>query len=177
MLHALRLPPRAASDAPETVPAIFRRGRKVLAGKLIVAVISGGAALRALFGFLPLFLAFAVRSHHVPNTILGPSLPGAGALAVVAGGLGVGSFLATAIGSRLRIRRPVLVQAVVTVLTAAAGLYALVDFSLLAVALLCLVAASAAGPAKLALDATIQERVPEHSPASAFPHSQTTLMI
>ncbi|HEY2672843.1 MAG TPA: hypothetical protein VGJ07_21050 [Rugosimonospora sp.] len=38
MVFALRLPPRADSEPPETVPAIFRRGAKVLAGKLIVAL-------------------------------------------------------------------------------------------------------------------------------------------
>src|SRR5215468_4206126 len=40
MVYALRLPGRADSDPPETVPRLFvRGGRKVLSGKLIVAVV------------------------------------------------------------------------------------------------------------------------------------------
>jgi hypothetical protein len=178
MVYALRLPGRADSDPPETVPRLFvRGGRKVLSGKLIVAVLTGGALLRALFGFLTLFLAFAVRSHQVPTHIFGFTLSAIGALGVVAGALGAGAFLGNAVGARLRIRRPVLLQAAVTVLTAAAGVYATIDFKLFAVALFCLIASAATGLAKLAVDAAIQERVREQVRASAFAHSETTLMI
>jgi MFS family permease len=178
MVYALRLPGRADSDPPETVPRLFvRGGRKVLSGKLIVAVVTGGALLRALFGFLTLFLAFAVRSHHVPAHIFGFTLSAVGALGVVAGALGVGAFLGNAVGSRLRLRRPVLLQAAATVLTAAAGVYATIDFRLFTVALFCLIASASTGLAKLAVDATIQERVREQVRASAFAHSETTLMI
>jgi MFS family permease len=178
MVYALRLPGRADSDPPETVPRIFvRGGRKVLSGKLIVAVITGGAMLRALLGFLTLFLAFAVRSHQVPAHIFGFKLSAIGALGVVAAGLGAGAFLGNAVGARLRIRRPVLLQAAATVLTAAAGAYATIDFRLFTVALLCLIASASTGLAKLAVDATIQERVREQVRASAFAHSETTLMI
>ena len=45
------------------------------------------------------------------------------------------------------------------------------------VALLCLVTAIVSGIAKLAVDATIQERVPERLRASAFAHSETVLML
>jgi MFS family permease len=177
MVVALRLPPRADSDPPETVPALFRRGRKVLAGKLIRAVLSGGAVLRALFGFLALFMAFSVRSGHIPTTVFGQRLGTAAGLGVIGGALAVGAFLATAVGSRLRIRRPVLLQAGTTVLTAAAGVFAFIHYTLSSVALLCLIASVAAGLAKLAVDATIQERIPEHVRASAFAHSETLLMI
>jgi MFS family permease len=177
MVFALRLPPRADSEPPETVPAIFHRGTKVLAGRLIVTLVSGGAMLRALFGFLTLFLAFGVRTHHVPDTLLGHHLAGAAALAVVAGGLGVGTFLATAIGTRLRIRRPALLQAGVTLLTAAAGLLAVVNYNLLTIALFGLIAAAATGLGKLAVDATIQERIPERVRATAFGRSETVFMI
>jgi hypothetical protein len=178
MVFALRLPGRADSDPPETVPRIFLRGgRKVLSGRLVVAVVAGGALLRALLGFLTVFLAFAARSGQIPGHIVGFSLPPAGRLAVVAGGIGVGSLLGNALGARLRIRRPVLLQAGGIVLTAAVALYAAVDYTLLTVALLCLAATVATGLAKLAVDASIQERVRERVRASAFAHSETTLML
>ena len=45
------------------------------------------------------------------------------------------------------------------------------------VVLLCLVTAIASGLAKLAVDASIQERIPENVRASAFAHSETLLML
>jgi hypothetical protein len=54
---------------------------------------------------------------------------------------------------------------------------AAVQDTLPSVALLCLIAAAAAGLAKLANDAVIQERIDERVRASAFAHSETLLMI
>jgi len=113
----------------------------------------------------------------VPTKVFGQTLGSAAALGVAAAALGGGSLLATALGTRLRIRRPVLVQAGAAVLTTAAALFALIHFSLLSMALLCLIASAGAGLAKLALDASIQERIPEQVRASAFAHSETLLMI
>jgi hypothetical protein len=52
-----------------------------------------------------------------------------------------------------------------------------VKFSLPLVAVLCLVAALISGIAKLAVDASIQERIPERLRASSFAHSETVLML
>jgi hypothetical protein len=177
MVIALRLPPRADSDPPETVPAIFRRGHKALTGRLVFAVLAGSAILRGLYGFLALFLVFAVRSGHLPLAFLGFKVGQAGALGLVAGALGIGSFLATAVGTRLRIHRPALLQAGVLTLIAVLGAFAVLQYDLATVVLFCLGAAIASGLAKLAVDATIQERIAEQVRASAFAHSETVLML
>ncbi|GAA2351026.1 MFS transporter [Dactylosporangium salmoneum] len=181
MVTALRLPPRADSDPPETMPSILRpmgrRGVKVLSGRVVVAALIGGATLRALFGFLTLYLAFAVKAGTVPVRLAAWQLSQQQAIVVVAAALGVGSFLATAIGTRLRIHRPALLQGVGIVLTALVAILAAQRNSLGTIALLCLFTAIASGLAKLALDASIQERVDEHVRASAFAHSETLLMI
>ena len=174
---ALRLPPRADSDPPETVPAIFRRGTKALSGRLVLGTLTGAATLRWTFGFLTLFLAFAVKAKGLPTVLLGTQLGVGGALAVVAVALGVGSFLATAIGTRLHIHRPALLQAGSLFLVAILGAFALVRFNLLTLTLFCLGTAMAAGLSKLAVDAAIQERIPEQVRASAFAHSETVLML
>src|SRR5262249_39947147 len=49
--------------------------------------------------------------------------------------------------------------------------------NLVTLAALCLVTAMASGLAKLAVDATIQERIAERFRASAFAHSETVLML
>lgn len=181
MVTSLRLPPRADSDPPEQVPRVLQRpshrGAKVLSGRLVVGALVGSATLRALYGFLTLFLAFAIKEKALPVG-LGPwRLTEQVAVVVVAAALGVGSFLATAIGTRLRIHRPALLQAVGIVLVAFVALIAADRGSLATVALLCLVTAIASGLAKLAVDASIQERADEQVRASAFAHSETLLMV
>jgi MFS family permease len=181
MVISLRLPPRADSQPPETLPRLFQlpghKGAKVLSGRLVVASLAGSATLRALYGFLTLFLAFTIRAHHAPVTLPGWKLPVATAIGLVATALGLGSFLATAVGTTLRIHRPAVLQAVAVVLAAVAAAIAALHYSLLTVALLCLVTALGSGLAKLTVDAVIQERVPEGVRASAFAHSETLLML
>jgi MFS family permease len=195
---ALKLPPKADSDRPETMPKIFqvpwrhrvdsadhlgaaepsqRQGDRVLSGRLVIATLAGSASLRALYGFLLLFLAFAVREHDLPAVFVGIPLADAAALGLVGGALALGTFLATAIGTGLRIRRPVRLQAFGFGAVAAAGSWAGLHFTLAAVMLFCLVTAIASGLAKLAVDASIQERIPDTVRASAFAHAETLLML
>jgi Major Facilitator Superfamily len=181
MVTALRLPPRADSDPPEAVPRLIQlpghKGAKVLSGRLVVAALVGTVALRMLYGFLTLYLAFAIKEHDLPVDLLGWTLSEQVATVVVVAGLAAGTFLATAIGTRLRIHRPALSQALGLFLTAVAAIVAANRGTLLAVTLLCVVAAAATGLAKLANDAVIQERVDEHVRATAFAHSETLLMV
>jgi hypothetical protein len=185
MVISLRLPPRADSDPPEVVPRLFqlswlRRGQgseKALTGRLVIAALTGAACLRALYGFLLLFLAFAIKARDLPTELFGMKLGVGGALSVFAGALGAGTFLATAVGTRLRIRRPVALQAGGLVLSGALGVLAALRFNLVMISLLCLVTAIVSGLAKLAVDASIQERIDERVRASAFAHSETVLML
>jgi MFS family permease len=184
MVIALRLPPRADSDPPEAVPRPLRamlrlrRGAdRPLSGKLVVATLVGSASLRTLYGFLLLYFAFAIKARGLDTTVLGGDIGTQGAVAVVGGALAVGTFLSTAIGTRLRIRRPLALQSSGLTLTAAVAVLTLIFYNLSMVALLALVTAIFSGIAKLAIDASIQERVSERLRASAFAHSETVLMI
>ena len=184
MVFALRLPPRADSDPPETVPRLlqlpWRRpadAPKVLSGRLVIAAVGGSAGLRALYGFLLLFLAFSIKADDLPTKFVDVTLSDEAALGLVGGALATGTFLATAIGTRLRIRRPLAVQAGMLLVVAVLAVAALLRFSLPMVAALCLVTAIASGLAKLAVDASIQERIPERVRASAFAHAETLLML
>jgi MFS family permease len=181
MVTALRLPPRADSDPPEAVPRPMQRrghkGAKVLSGRIVITMLAGSAMLRALYGFLTLYMAFAIKAHDLPVKLLKWTLSEQVATVVVVAGLGVGTFLATAIGTRLRIHRPAMLQAIGVVLAALTAIVAASRGTLLSVALLCLVAATASGLAKLANDAVIQERIAEPVRASAFAHSETLQMV
>jgi MFS family permease len=184
MVVALRLPPRADSDPPEAVPRPFRTALRLrrgedrpISGRLVVAALIGSASLRCLYGFLLLYFAFAVKAGQLDTHFFGRDVGSQGAVAVIGGALGVGTFLATAIGTRLRIHRPTAVQSSGLTITAGVAVLATIFFNLPMVALLCLVAAVFSGIAKLAIDACIQERVPERMRASAFAHSETLLML
>jgi MFS family permease len=184
MVVALRLPPRADSEPPEAVPrpfrAMLRLGRgtdRPLSGQLVVATLIGSASLRFLYGFLLLFFAFAIKAGQLDTTVFGRDIGSQVAVGVIGGALAVGTFLATAIGTRLRIRRPLALQSSGLTITAGVSVLATIFFTLPMVALLAFVTAVFSGISKLAIDASIQERVPERLRASAFGHSETILMI
>ncbi|MFC0004989.1 MFS transporter [Micromonospora siamensis] len=187
MVIALRLPPKADSEPPERVPRPLRAlrrkdrdrplGRGRPAGRLVIATLIGSASLRGMYGFLLLFLAFAIKSGDLTTDFLGRQLSPQAALGLVGGALAVGGFLATAVGTRLRIHRPTAIQSSSLIIVAGVAVLAAVKFSLPLVAVLCLVTALFSGLAKLAVDASIQERIPERLRASSFAHSETALML
>jgi MFS family permease len=185
MVSALRLPPRADSDPPEAVPRLFRlgllrrvrNGEKVLSGRQVTAAVIGSASFRAIYGFLLLFGAFALKSGELRTDLLGMHVNTGFALGLVGGALAIGAFLASAVGARLRIQRPAALQAGWLIVVSVVGLLATLRFTLLMVSLLALVVAVGNGLSKIAADAAIQERVKERVRASAFAHSETILMI
>ncbi|WP_433373469.1 MFS transporter [Actinoplanes sp. CA-142083] len=184
MVISLRLPPRADSDPPEAVPrpwraalGLGRGGDRPLSGKLVIATLIGSASLRLLYGFLLLFLAFVIMAGQLDTMLLGRDIGNKGAVGLIGGALAVGTFLSTAAGTRLRIRRPLALQSAGLTITAGVAVLSAIFYSLAMLALLALVTAIFSGISKLAIDASIQERVPERLRASAFAHSETVLMI
>jgi MFS family permease len=186
MVLALRLPARADSDPPEAPPRLFqllvlrwsRERDRVLSGRLVIATLIGGLIHRALYGFLLIFFAFTIREPgQLSTSVAGRDLSEGTALGLISGSLVLGTFLAVAAGSRLRIHRPVAVQAVGLVIVASLGAVATLAFTLPVIALLCLAAAISSGLAKLAVDSSIQERIHERLRATAFAHSETLLML
>jgi hypothetical protein len=136
-------------------------------GPVVGEAMRGNAALRAFSGFMLLFLAFLLRADHFRGLSHNDAL-GALAIAVAAGG-----FIGTALGSRLRSRRPHLIVfgmlAVATVTTAACAWF----FGLWAALAVAFVAATAQALAKLALDSTVQHEIGEEIRSSTFAVSET----
>ncbi|GLY05924.1 MFS transporter [Actinoplanes sp. NBRC 101535] len=181
---SLRLPPRADSDPPEEMPrlwrAVFRTGQaaeRPLARPLVMATLIGSSSLRLLYGFLLLFLTFSIMGGQLGTTILGAEVSPSVAVGVVGAALAIGTFLSTAAGTGLRIRRPLALQFSGLVITAGLAVLTTVFLNLVTVTVLALFTAIFSGIAKLAVDASIQERVPETQRATAFAHSETALML
>ena len=136
----------------------------------VVIALQGESALRLLSGLLTIYLAFYVEStQHGFQAAL--------QLAIVIGAAGVGNFLGTAIGTRLRLATP---ETIIVVSTVAAGIGCLLvatvfDIPFAAAGMLL----SAVGNAlsKIALDALIQRDVAETLRSSAFARSETFLQL
>lgn len=150
---------------PQVVPI------KRTVGPRVAHALRQTATLRCWTGFLTLFLAFLLRSHPFGG------LPATVQVGLVAGAAALGGAAGTALGSRLRALPPerILRLALVTVTsTATLGAIAPAVLTLMVVGL---AAGAAAAMGKLALDATIQNDVPDQVRTSAFGRSETVLQL
>ncbi|MEC3994756.1 MFS transporter [Actinacidiphila sp. DG2A-62] len=140
-------------------------------GSSVLHALQGNCGLRALSGFLTMFLAFMLREHHLGG------LSAAMSLGVVGVAAGAGNALGTALGAWLKARGPEVIIAGVLVCALAAATMAAGWFGLVTVATVAAVAGITQALAKLSLDALIQRDVPEEVRTSAFARSETTLQL
>lgn len=140
-------------------------------GASVLHALQGNAGLRALSGFLTMFLAFMLREHP-----LGGLTP-ATSLGVVVVSAGVGNALGTALGSLLKARGPEIIIGAVLICSLSATIAAATWYGLVTVAGAAAVAGISQALAKLSLDALIQRDVPELVRTSAFARSETALQL
>jgi MFS family permease len=138
----------------------------------VVVGLRANTGLRLLSGFLVLYLAFLLREHPLE----GWSDRGTLLLGIVAAAAGAGNLIGIALGNARAIRPE---RGAVVALLLAAVLVVVAAFALTAVtaAVLALVAGLTQGYAKLAVDALIQEEVPDRGRTSAFARSETALQL
>jgi sugar phosphate permease len=123
--------------------------------------------MRALVGFLTIFLAFLLRQH-------GGDLTGLGALAAAAS---IGSAVGIFLGGKLSKRKPEALLVIGLILATVACVGAAIDYATLTALGAALLATMAASMGKLSLDAVIQRDVPESTRNSAFARSETALQL
>ncbi|MGB9376948.1 MAG: MFS transporter [Mycobacteriales bacterium] len=174
---ALRLPARVDSDAGETrlrlmFPHPGRRGLPARAalGRPVIVAMRSSAALRALSGFLVMFLAFLLRTDDV-------GARGNAALGAVVAAAAIGSFSGTALGARARLQHPHIIQLVSLAVAALACFVAVILPGLAPAVGLAVAAGVTNSLAKLALDSVVQHEVPESVRSSAFARSETLLQL
>ncbi len=157
---------RAPSPAAAAVSA--QQGTRVrrILGELPAALRSA-ASLRALVGFLTLFLAFRIREDG----------GGLGSIALLGLAAGVGSAIGVFIGGRVKQSKPEAL--IVTGLVVALGttIAAALLYSIVAGLVAALVVTMAGSMSKLGLDAVIQRDVAEDTRNSAFARSETVLQL
>ncbi|MFD7505757.1 MFS transporter [Streptomyces sp. NPDC059850] len=140
-------------------------------GPSVLHALQACASLKALSGFLTLFLAFLLREHPVGG--LSPEFS-LGLVVVAAGG---GNALGTVIGAWLRERGPERIIAVVLTSALLVIIFSAVLYGVVTVTAVAATAGVSMALGKLSLDALIQRDVPEEVRTSAFSRSETTLQM
>jgi MFS family permease len=158
-----------APPEPSGVPG--RKPGLLGVGSSVLHALQGNCGLRALSGFLTMFLAFMLREHPLGG--LSPEL----SLGVVAVAAGAGNALGTALGAWIKARGPEVIIATALFCALAAATAAAGWFGLVTVATVASVAGIAQALSKLSLDALIQRDVPELVRTSAFARSETALQL
>lgn len=145
-------------------------GAPVKASRLLGNVpgaLRGVLPLRALVGFLTLFLAFYLRASGHGTTALG----------FLAGAVAAGNTLGLLIGRAAGRKRPEALITVSNLLALISAIAAAVFFSFAGALALAAVASFTTVMAKLALDAIIQRDVAESVRSSAFGRSETFVQL
>jgi MFS family permease len=136
----------------------------------VVLALQGESALRWLSGFLTLFLAFYIEStSHGWQAVA--------SLGAIGAATGVGNFVGTGVGTRLKLVRPDLIILLCAAMSAVGCLAGTLLFSLAMAIVATLLSSVSNSLAKLSLDAIIQRDVDESLRSSAFGRSETFLQL
>jgi MFS family permease len=131
------------------------------------AALRSAAALRALVGFLTLFLAFRAREDGL----------GLSGIAILGLAAGVGSAVGVFIGGRLKQSKPETLIVIGLVCATVACLAGAALYSVVTAMLAALITTMSGSMSKLGLDAVIQRDVAEDTRNSAFARSETALQL
>jgi hypothetical protein len=122
-------------------------------------------------GFLFLYPAFVAKAHAASGWVQ------LGMLGLIGAAAAIGNFAGNFASARLRLGRPAVLAVRCTVAVTGAALAAAVAGTLMAAAIATLITSGSSAVAKAALDASLQDDLPEESRASAFGRSESTLQL
>jgi MFS family permease len=154
--------------AAETARTSGRWRTLLRVGPVVGEAMRANAALRALSGFLILYLAFLLRTEGFVHPV-SPNV----ALGLLAAAAGLGGLVGTAAGALLKARAPLgIVFATLLIATLTAAVCALF-FGLVAALVVAFVGALGQSLGKLGLDAIVQREIGEEVRSSTFAVSET----
>lgn len=141
-------------------------------GRTVVTGLWGNGTIRVLTGFLTLYIAFVAKANTEHAAIMQAAM-----LGLVGAAAGIGNFAGNATGARLELGRPAVMVLRCTIAVTVVAILAAITGNLLTAALAALVASAASALAKVSLDASLQQDLPEESIASGFGRSETVLQL
>jgi hypothetical protein len=140
-------------------------------GRNIITSLWGNSTIKVMVGFLFLYPAFVAKARDASGWVQ------LGMLGLIGAAATIGNFAGNFASARLRLGRPGVLVVRCTVAVTAAAVAAAVAGNLLAAAIATLVTSGSSAIAKAALDASLQDDLPEESRASAFGRSESTLQL
>jgi MFS family permease len=155
-------------------PDEVRRARGALRqplGRNIITSLWGNSTIKVMVGFLFLYPAFVAKARDAGGWQQLAMLGLIGAAAAI------GNFAGNFASARLRLGRPSVLVVRCAVAVTVAAVAAAVAGNLLAAAIATLITSGSSAIAKAALDASLQDDLPEESRASAFGRSESTLQL
>jgi MFS family permease len=140
-------------------------------GRNIITSLWGNSTIKVMVGFLFLYPAFVAKARDADGWAQLAMLGLIGAAAAI------GNFAGNFTSARLRLGRPSVLVVRCAVAVTVAAVAAAVAGNLLAAAIATLITSGSSAIAKAALDASLQDDLPEESRASAFGRSESTLQL
>jgi hypothetical protein len=140
-------------------------------GRNIITALWGNSTIKIMVGFLFLYPAFVAKAHAASGWVQ------LGMLGLIGAAAAIGNFAGNFASARLRLGRPASLAVRCTVAVTAAALAAAVAGNLVTAAIATLITSGSSAIAKAALDASLQDDLPEESRASAFGRSESTLQL
>src|SRR5579875_270826 len=161
-----------AGEVPTTLS--YRRHSDALRqplGRNIITSLWGNCTIKVMVGFLFLYPAFVAKAHDASGWVQ------LGMLGLIGAAAAVGNFVGNFASARLQLGRPAVLVVRCTVAVTVAALAGAVAGTLVVAAVATLITSGASAIAKAALDASLQDDLPEESRASAFGRSESTLQL
>lgn len=155
-------------------PEHFKRASDALRqplGRNIITALWGNCTIKAMVGFLFLYPAFVAKAHDATGWVQLGILGSIGAAAAA------GNFAGNFASARLKLGRPAVLVVRCTIAVTGAALAAALAGNLPVVAAAALITSGCSAIAKAALDASLQDDLPEESRASAFGRTESTLQL
>ncbi len=140
-------------------------------GRNIITALCGNCTIKVMVGFLFLYPAFVAKAHQASGWKQLAMLGTIGAAAAI------GNFAGNFASARLRLGRPAVLVLRCTLAVTGVALAAAVAGTLLMAVVATLVTSGSSAIAKAALDASLQDDLPEESRASAFGRSESALQL
>jgi MFS family permease len=183
-----RTPRQGEHTAADTASRTAAPRRRAMPG-VIVQTLWANSVIRIETGFLALFIAFVIKTRYqtmpatpTPGVSLGAGSDDQGwmqllLLGAIGAAAGLGGFLGNALGARLPLKAPEVVAIWCLGSVIVAVIVAFIAPGLVTSGVVALVGSTASSLAKVCLDATIQQHLPEASRASAFGRSESVLQL
>ncbi|WP_424383532.1 MFS transporter [Mycobacterium sp.] len=140
-------------------------------GRNIITSLWGNSTIKVMVGFLFLYPAFVAKARDASGWVQ------LGMLGLIGAAAAIGNFAGNFTSARLRLGRPAALVVRCTVAVTVAAVAAAVAGNLLTAAIATLITSGSSAIAKAALDASLQDDLPEESRASAFGRSESTLQL